>query len=90
MVGRWAGFEYLPIRGIVRVIDVADLNAGEILAAAAMASLVFDARSSLRLTTRDFAAFMIAALFFLPQHPQNLPFIRRDFRGGLFLPVPPR
>jgi exosortase/archaeosortase family protein len=84
VVGKWIGFPdaHATVAGIA--LNIADINAGEALAACAMASIAFGARRTLALTATDILVIIAAALFFLPPAPSNSPFIGATLAGLYF------
>ncbi len=85
VVGKWVGFFQVPTSDVVRLVDIADINAGEALALCAMASIAFGARRTLSLTSVDFLVIVGAALLFLPPATsQSFPFLGATLAGGYF------
>jgi hypothetical protein len=84
VVGRWVGAVNPALDSAVRVFDVADVNAGEAMAACAMVSVGVASRHRLSLTARDYLVIAAATLLFLVPIPQNLPFVGATLAGAYF------
>jgi exosortase/archaeosortase family protein len=62
----------------------AGINAGIVLALAAIGSVVLSERTSIRLSIVDYVVLSLVSLLFLPPSPHNLPFLGATIAGLYF------